>query len=94
LWTVNDLSTSFLLVKFYENLKQHSSLQAGDVAVALNQAQTWLRDVTMEELQQWTSHLPLSRNRREQLGDWFSNLREYQPFQNPYNWAAFCAIGQ
>ena len=43
LWQVDDLSTSFLMIKFYENLKQRPYLQQGDVAIALKQAQNWLR---------------------------------------------------
>ncbi len=90
LWTVNDLSTAFLMIKFYENLRNQMSL-----AVALNQAQFWLRDATKEELQRWTSHLDLSRNQREDLGDWFHKLGSIEkPFQEPYHWAAFCAIGE
>ncbi len=90
LWTVNELSTALLMIKFYENLNNQMSL-----AVALNQAQFWLRDVTKEELQQWTSHLSLSRNQREQLGDWFDKPGSIEkPFQEPYHWAGFCAIGE
>ena len=90
LWTVNQVSTALLMIKFYENLQKPMSLP-----LALNQAQFWLRDATKEELQQWTNHLPLSRNHREQLGDWFNKLGSLEkPFQEPYHWAAFCAIGQ
>ena len=92
LWTVNDLSTAFLMIKFYENLRKHMSL-----ALALNQAQLWLRDATKEELQRWTSELPLDLNRQEELDDWFYYLEQKaieKPFQEPYYWAAFCAIGQ
>jgi CHAT domain-containing protein len=48
LWLVNDLSTCFLMIKFYENLRNYPKLEAGDVAIALNQAQIWLRDLTSE----------------------------------------------
>ena len=99
LWTVNELSTSFLLVKFYENLKenlkQHPSLQAGDVAVALNQAQKWLRHVTKEKLQIWINNLSLSRPQKRLLKAKFYHLSlSDKPFEEPYHWAAFCAIGQ
>ncbi len=50
LWTVSDLSTAFLMVKFYENLPQYP--QAGEVAIALKQAQKWLRDLTYREFEQ------------------------------------------
>ncbi|NEO03856.1 MAG: CHAT domain-containing protein, partial [Moorea sp. SIO3I7] len=65
------------------------------LAVALNQAQFWLRNATTEELQQFTSNLPLDLNQQEELDDWFDDLTAIdKPFHNPYYWAAFCAIGQ
>ena len=116
LWTVNDLSTALLMIKFYENLPKPSKIpiiwlllrqyncMAGilflrkspmSLAVALNQAQLWLRDATKEELQQWTRHLPLSLSHQEQLGDVFYDLGSLEkPFQEPYHWAGFCAIGE
>jgi CHAT domain-containing protein len=51
LWAVNDLSTCFLTIKFYENLRNFPKLEAGDVAIALNQAQKWLRDLTSEDFE-------------------------------------------
>ncbi|MGK7878152.1 MAG: CHAT domain-containing protein [Xenococcaceae cyanobacterium] len=42
------MATAFLMVKFYENLRGEAS-----VAVALNQAQCWLRDISKGELQSW-----------------------------------------
>ncbi|MEC4816500.1 MAG: CHAT domain-containing protein [Scytonema sp. PMC 1069.18] len=41
------LSTAFLMIKFYQNLQMGLS-----VAVALNQSQFWLRDITGAELWQ------------------------------------------
>jgi CHAT domain-containing protein len=51
LWAVSDLSTCFLMIKFYENLRNFPKLEAGDIAIALNQAQIWLRDLTSEEFE-------------------------------------------
>ncbi|NEN95225.1 MAG: CHAT domain-containing protein [Moorea sp. SIO3I7] len=91
LWTVNQVSTALLLIKFYENLQNQMSL-----AVALNKAQLWLRNATKEELQQWTSDLPLSLSHQEQLYDDLFDDDELDPipYEQPYHWAAFCAIGQ
>ncbi len=92
LWTVNDLSTAFLMIRFYQNLKEGL---AG--TLALNQAQLWLRDLTKGDLERWIEEnlLPLKpavrlslRRRLYQLKD------EAKPFQSPFYWAAFCAIGQ
>lgn len=90
LWRVNDLSTALLMIKFYQNLKIEST-----VALALNKAQTWLRDATTAELQAWASHLKLEEKLSQQIEqtlDWFDS--DEQPFQEPYHWAAFCAVGQ
>jgi CHAT domain-containing protein/Tfp pilus assembly protein PilF len=89
LWRVNDLSTALLMIQFYQNLKSGST-----VAVALNTAQTWLRDATTEQLQQWAKQLP-NANHRRQLKIYLSKqLPNSKPFKSPYHWAAFCAIGQ
>ena len=89
LWTISDISTAFLITKFYNDLQQGVS-----VAVALNQAQRWLRDATGDELQQWmeSQQLPLNPTLNMSLQRRFRQNR--YPFQSPFYWAAFCAIGQ
>jgi CHAT domain-containing protein len=90
LWRVNDLSTALLMIKFYQNLKSGST-----VAIALNKAQTWLRDATTAELLEWTNYLNLNETLTKQIQ---RKLRrrasDEQPFHSHYHWAAFCAIGQ
>lgn len=92
LWSVGDLSTAFLMVKFYQIFQQ------GVVAsIALNEAQRWLLEVTKMELEDWieanrsllspTLRMGL-RRRLHQLDD------NSKPFQHPRHWAAFSAIGQ
>ncbi|MEC4816183.1 MAG: tetratricopeptide repeat protein [Scytonema sp. PMC 1069.18] len=92
LWTVDDVSTALLIIKFYQNIKAGLT-----VAVALNQAQIWLRDVTKVELERWIeeNQLPLSPAVKMNLRRRFHKLpNDAQPFQSPFYWAAFCAIGQ
>ena len=91
LWTVNDLSTSLLMIEFYQNLKAGLS-----VALALNNAQLWLRDVTVEQLEQWRNELPQNFILKEALYYPLKNIHStgVRPFQSPYHWAAFCATGQ
>jgi CHAT domain-containing protein len=97
LWRVDDIASAFLMIKFYENLNSDSeSLQSDStVAVALNKAQLWLRDATKEELQEWIEQLSLTPTQEEFILDYLDDLNSTtKPFQSPYYWAAFCAIGQ
>jgi CHAT domain-containing protein len=46
LWSVDPIATTLLMVKFYHNLKRIPQIKTGDVAIALNKAQKWLRTLT------------------------------------------------
>jgi CHAT domain-containing protein len=91
LWMVNDLSTAFLMIRFYQNLQKGFT-----VALALNQAQLWLKDLTKGDLESWIEESQLAFNPTVKM-----NLRRriynfengFKPFQSPFYWAAFCAIG-
>ena len=88
LWTVSDISTSFLMIKFYQNLQEIDS-----VAIALNQAQLWLRGVTKEELQRWKATLNVSSQMWKIDAALINMPDNSSPFASPYYWAAFCAVG-
>ncbi|TAG60672.1 MAG: CHAT domain-containing protein [Oscillatoriales cyanobacterium] len=91
-WAINDLSTALLMIKFYQNIQIGLA-----VAVALNQAQLWLRDITKIELEQLinANQLPLNPAVRMNLRRRFYKLPDdAQPFREPFHWAAFCAISQ
>ncbi|MGD1699875.1 CHAT domain-containing protein [Dapis sp. BLCC M229] len=90
LWSVDQVSTAFLLINFYQNLKSGLS-----VAIALNQAQLWLRDVTTAELKKWVSELKLEEEVAQQIQAYLYWLpSDKQLYQDPYYWAAFCAVGK
>ncbi|MBE8970170.1 CHAT domain-containing protein [Nostocales cyanobacterium LEGE 12452] len=91
LWTVNDLSTAFLMIRFYQNLQKGLP-----VALALNQAQLWLKDLTKEDLKTWIeeNQLPLNPTVKINLLRRVYQLEDAKPFQSPFYWAAFCAIGE
>ncbi|MEC4813260.1 MAG: CHAT domain-containing protein [Scytonema sp. PMC 1069.18] len=91
LWTVNDLSTAILMIKFYENLHQGLSL-----AVALNQAQLWLRDATKNQLKNWIEQHQLTLTLRKAIpiiDKQPLSVDSERPFHDPFYWAAFCAVG-
>ncbi|UWU48522.1 CHAT domain-containing protein [Limnospira platensis C1] len=93
LWAVNDVSTAILMVKLYEEMQTQPS-----VALALKQAQEWMRAVTKQELTAWL-------NEQDSAGNPYpkAKLREHlyldlelpqdRPYEDPIHWAAFCAIG-
>ncbi|WP_293070726.1 CHAT domain-containing tetratricopeptide repeat protein [Moorena sp. SIO4A5] len=90
LWKVNDLSTALLMIKFYQNLGEQIPL-----AVALNQAQLWLRDSTKGELEEYIDNLPLAFYKKYEIKAKFCKFKNSdKPFEAPFHWAAFCAIGQ
>ncbi|MFN5969074.1 MAG: CHAT domain-containing protein [Microcystis sp.] len=102
LWTVNDLSTSFLMIKLYEILFDEN--QQVSVPVALKTAQNWLQNLTIEELDKFLEqyqpqidkHLaqlrPGQRLRYEQSLKQIKQ-RQPHPFISPYYWAGFIATG-
>ena len=103
LWTVNDLSTGLLMGEFYRLLKQQEQTQPStDVALALKQAQQWLRQLTCAEavatLQRLVPSLDADgqetakRSIRRSLSERYA--ADDRPYHHPFYWAAFCAVGQ
>ncbi len=92
LWSVDDLSTTLLMMKFYQIFQQGVA-----VTIALNEAQRWLMSIGKSELTAWiktnenffdaTLKLSLSRRLHQLDGN-------TKPFEDPRYWAAFCVIGQ
>ena len=91
LWTVNDLSTSFLMIKFIQLLKDATDMS---IPLAMNQAQRWLRDATKEELQEWVKKLALDSTKKGKIRRQINNMTGEQPFNSPFHWAAFTAVGK
>ena len=108
LWTVNDLSTSFLMIKLYEILFDEN--QQVSVPVALKQAQNWLQNLTVQEyFNKLDSCLKIVKSMQQKLtSKEFNRLMDmiedeqirikgfelnYKLFNNPFYWAAFTASG-
>ncbi|MBW4676200.1 MAG: CHAT domain-containing protein [Desmonostoc geniculatum HA4340-LM1] len=91
LWAVNELSTSFLLIKFIQILQDATVMS---VPLAMNQAQRWLRDATQEELQEWANKLALDSTKKGKIRRQINKMTGDKPFDFPYHWAAFTAVGK
>ena len=108
LWTVSDLSTSFLMMKLYEIVLDKT--QDISVPVALKMAQNWLKNLTVEEYrttlnncndivkqnQQRLTVKELSRL-MDMIEDEQYRIKRFEPnyklFNDPFYWAAFTASG-
>ena len=104
LWTVDDFSTAFLMIKFYENLRTEHESQEKNVAVALKNAQNWLRNLTPETGEEFLKQIEpyieaLYRGKPRTIKSFksaaFKRIKEFgsHPFSNPFDWAAFTATG-
>jgi CHAT domain-containing protein len=94
LWAVDDLSTTCLMIRFYDNLQQTDS-----VSIALNQAQQWLRRADGQEIKEmiepWLAQSGIPAARLYDIQILLDSIEQKsKPFAAPYHWAAFCAIGQ
>jgi CHAT domain-containing protein len=99
LWKVDELASTLLLIRFYENLETLSTV------TALNEAQQWLRNLTSEGLE------VLLKDLKPQIDEIFDRLplkertryvnaplkgaqnRKPFPFVEPHYWSGFIAIG-
>jgi CHAT domain-containing protein len=99
LWKVDELASTLLLIRFYENLETLSTV------TALNEAQQWLRNLTSEGLEALLKCLKPQIDRTFKLlskkeTTRFINApqegalnRKPFPFAEPHYWAGFTAIG-
>ncbi|MBD2601263.1 DUF3110 domain-containing protein [Microcystis viridis] len=101
LWTVNDLSTSFLMIKLYEILFNEN--QQVSVPVALKMAQNWLKNLTSEQfileadsmIDKLCHDKPrTAKSYKESARQLLVQNPEEYPLKNPFYWAAFIASGQ
>jgi tetratricopeptide (TPR) repeat protein len=96
LWTVQSDATALFMLHFYRQLLQHQS-----PILAHQQAQQWLRTLTVRDLRQfYTTELSLSDNNHLEE---FLETEQYklskmeasdQPYVHPYYWAAFILSGR
>jgi CHAT domain-containing protein/tetratricopeptide (TPR) repeat protein len=99
LWTVDDMSTALLMMRFYENHLQGEQTPA----TALRAAQRWLRNATHAELAElfatYRDTAPDAPTRmayataREQMARHALRAPKDKPYAAPYYWAAFGMYG-
>jgi CHAT domain-containing protein len=99
LWSVDDMSTALLMIRFYKNHLQ----QKQSPAEALRNAQIWLRDVTNAELADLFAEYKMNAEdatTRMAYATAQERFREHtlaepsaKPFEHPYYWAAFAMYG-
>lgn len=104
LWSVEGLSTAWLMDHFYRALFPDGNwLHGPQIAMyqALDRAQHATREATARKLIEWfdSLHLPPQRDRSPsaRLKQWRYHLQkmrpEHRPFMHPYYWAGFILIG-
>ncbi|MFN5067057.1 MAG: CHAT domain-containing protein [Aphanizomenon sp.] len=91
LWTVSDVHTAILMIKLYENIANKPQ----DITLALNTVQECLRKATQVEIIDWLKQkTEIKEEQKENIINSLSERYrpEHQPFNQPYFWAAFCAV--
>lgn len=92
LWTVSDLATALIMIRFYDNLDAGNA-----VSLSLNEAQRWLRDISKAALTRWVRERKILSTPETWLGfrrRLHACADDAPPFGEPYYWAGFCAIGR
>jgi CHAT domain-containing protein len=72
------------MIKLYQELQQQEN-----IALALNTAQCWLRDSTVQDFRAWLPHSRLNRIWRIKLDQYFHAIEAEKgvtekPFESPY----------
>jgi CHAT domain-containing protein len=82
LWSVSELSTTILLIRFYDLWRK----EGREPAVALHHAQYWMRDTTSQQKAEYF---------QDTNPDIFYLLILLEPdhFSHPFYWAAFTYVG-
>ena len=100
LWPVDDGACVLTMNRFFQSWREENQT----IAAALKTAQQWLRELTAQELVEWTEICPeLQRTefREVKQAMWLPAQRaidEKDPgrrlYDHPYYWAPFVAVGQ
>ena len=101
LWQVQEISAALIMIEFYREINKDNP-----PIIALKNAQTWLRTVTLEKLAQWCEKLA------SEIGEdniYYDTLiseanqakqqiaimgKDYTPYKHPYHWAGVIITGK
>ncbi len=89
LWSVDDISTTLLMVRFYENFlfgNKEEYLDPGLPQESLRNAQNWLHSLTEVQIDN------LIFDKFHDLRG-YARLRTHKTFEHPYHWAGFVFVG-
>jgi CHAT domain-containing protein len=90
LWAVSDISTSFLMSRWYENVLQKNMGKAK----ALQEAQQWLRNLTNKELYAYFKNGDFEEEIVRSAKRKAKHFPDAKPFEHPYYWGAFVCTGK
>ncbi len=106
LWIADEISTALMMIRFYEILNEQRCQNKLHPALALKEAQKWLRTITYSELSNW--YLELSEITKDNSGcsqdlrDEANLIRrdrakiesDKPPYADLYHWAGFTITGK
>src|SRR5919202_5670443 len=106
LWIVNEISSALMMIRFYQILNEQRCQNKLHPALALKEAQKWLRTITYSALSNW--YLALSEITKDNfrcsqnLRDQADRIRregakiesDKPPYADLYHWAGFTITGK
>ncbi|MEG4525230.1 CHAT domain-containing tetratricopeptide repeat protein [Microcoleus sp. C2D2] len=106
LWIVDEISSALMMIRFYQILNEQRCQNKLHPALALKEAQKWLRTITYSELSNW--YLELSEITKDNSGcsqdlrDQADRIRrdgakiesDKPPYADLYHWAGFTITGK
>ncbi|MEG3968792.1 tetratricopeptide repeat protein [Microcoleus sp. T2B6] len=105
LWIVDEISTALMMIRFYEILNEQRCQNKLHPALALKEAQKWLRTITYSELSDWylelakvTYNSSCSQDLRDEANLIRRNNAKMEsdepPYAALYHWAGFTITGK